>query len=223
MPWSAILDWLQSNWLGVVTLAVVGFGAVTSWRHFRRSKRDVTPRVFFRDEEGGRREKIEVEHRGESASPFTVDLVVANVGGSKLKRGKLTLTLSHGLQAVDSPGWEEGTPNALVRDASAVSHSLPTIGRNDRVHPTPAHPSRTGPASARWPSRHELQVAVGGLEGSRRPRIGRPEDRLPLDANAEVERGIQGAPVVPVTPPAATGSRTPGAAVGSLPYVGWAR
>lgn len=137
MDWAAIIDWLQSNSLGLLTFAVVTFGAIISWLHFRRSKRDVTPRVFFRDEEGGRREKIEVEHRGESASPFTVDLVVANVGGSKLKRGKLTLTLSHGLQAVDSPGWEEGTPNALVRDASAVSHSLPTVGRNDRVHLPP--------------------------------------------------------------------------------------
>lgn len=137
MPWTAILDWLQSNWLGLVTLAVVAFGAFTSWLHFRRSKRDVTPRVFLLDEEENRRQEVKVEHTGDSASPFTVDLVVVNVGGSKLKRGKLTLTLSHGLQVVDSPGWEEDTPNALVREASAVSYDLPTIGRNDRVQLPP--------------------------------------------------------------------------------------
>lgn len=137
MTWSAVLDWLSANALGVATFAVVAFGAFVSWLHFRRSKRDVTPRVFLLGERGNRREKVTVEHRGDSASPFTVELEVVNVGGSKLKRGKLTLTLSHGLQAVESPGWEEDTPNALVRDASAVSHRLPTIGRNDRYRPPP--------------------------------------------------------------------------------------
>lgn len=134
---SEMVDFLSANWLGLLTLAVVAFGAVTSWLHFRRSKWDVTPKVFLLDEEGNRQKRIEVEHRGDSANPFTVKLVVVNVGGSKLKRGKLTLTLSHGLQAVDSPDWEKDTPNALVREASAVSYRLPTIGRNDRVRLPP--------------------------------------------------------------------------------------
>lgn len=168
---SAILDFLQANWLGLLTLAVVAFGAVTSWRHFRRSKRDVTPRVFFLGEDGNRRGKIKVEHQGEWASPFTVELAVVNVGGSKLKRGKITVTLSHGLQAVesDSPGWQEDTSNALVRDASAVSHRLPTIGRNDCVPlpPLTVHePDLRRPAglhSARYKLRWQVWKGREGL------------------------------------------------------------
>lgn len=30
MNWPETLDWLLANWLGLLTLAVVGFGAVTS-------------------------------------------------------------------------------------------------------------------------------------------------------------------------------------------------
>lgn len=143
MPWIALLDWLQANWLGFLTLLVVGFGAVTSWRLLRRSKRDVTPRVYFAPGDGGFRAKIDVRQEGVEASPFTVHLLVVNLGGSKLKNGKLTLTLPGGLEAVESPGWEEDTPNALVRGGSAVACSLPKIGRNERkrVAPLTVHDS----------------------------------------------------------------------------------
>lgn len=132
MTWSAVLEWLLANWLGLLTLAVVAFGAVTSWRHFRRSAKDVTPEVAFAPDGGPLRGKIKIEQNKVEAEPFTVELAVVNLGGSELKKGKLTVTLPGMLEAVDSPGWEEDVPNALVRDGSAVAHELPTIDRNER-------------------------------------------------------------------------------------------
>lgn len=95
--------------------------------------------IFLLDQDGTCRRKIKVEQQRDSASRITIDVSGVNVGGSKLMRRRLTLTLTlcQGLQAVEPPGWEEDTPNALVREASAVSHGLPTAGRNDRCQPPP--------------------------------------------------------------------------------------
>lgn len=137
VPWSAILDWLQSNWLGLVTLGVVAFGAVTSWLHFRRSKRDVTPQVqFAREGKATDTPRLDVGQVGKEASPFRLRFAVVNLGGSRLKNGRLTITLPGGLKALDSDGWESDVPNALVAGGSAVAHELPKLGRNER-HETP--------------------------------------------------------------------------------------
>lgn len=144
MTWNAILDWILANWLGLLTLAVVTVGAVVSWLHFRRSKRDVTPRVGFAPDGGALRRQIKVEQSGVEAEPFTVELAVVNLGGSKLKNARLTVTLPGILEAIDSPGWDQDVPNALVGDGSAVAHKLPTMGRNQRYDAPPLTAHHSG-------------------------------------------------------------------------------
>lgn len=137
MPWGEVLDWLQANWLGLLTLVVVSFGAFTTWRHFRRSTRDVTPQVYFLTEEDRISEVSKVHQRGDSPSCFPLRIAVVNLGGSDLKHGTLTVTLEARLEALDSPGWEDDQPNALIEEGTAVRHDLPTIGRNDRASLSP--------------------------------------------------------------------------------------
>lgn len=137
MPWGEILDWLQSNWLGLLTLFIVAYGTYLSRRLLRRSERDVSLQAHLIDDDGRLVPHIDVVQVGEKLKPFQVQLVVVNSGGSEFTDGRLTLTLPGKVEIVDAPEWEEDRANVLystkVGTGHAVACEISSVGRNERT------------------------------------------------------------------------------------------
>lgn len=153
--------WLSQNWLAVLTFVVAATAAWAAIRQLQLFKRDVSIAANWSECGPGVRQEIKFEQAGQKAEPVKLALEVLNVGGTRSKKGRLTVTLSDLWQVVNAPDWTEDIPNAEMRgDCQAIATELPRLRRNEKKQLPPfwAQPrdpelegaSRTFIGTARW-------------------------------------------------------------------------
>ena len=151
----------MENWLGALTFAAAVIAAWAAIRQLQLFKRDVSIGAYWIECGRGVRQELKVEQFGETAEPFKLHLGAYNLGGSRSKKGRFTVTLSNTWRVVDAPEWNPDVANAeLPGECEAIETELPRLRRNKpkQLPPfwvQPRNPelegsSRTITGTARW-------------------------------------------------------------------------